>query len=167
MPQYLAILEVSQKQAYIFGSKRLAENVARSEIIRYVTEELYQACGGTERHLVYAGGGHIILQFDGVTAEDARTEGQALIRQVTRTAYGRFGLEVFAKLMPYDERKTPGDNLDELIRQLERKRACVCPRFMRWIPGWKWKAWSWNTMLYLRGKRLPYSSISILPSSTI
>lgn len=24
MPQYLAILEVSQKQAYIFGSKRLA-----------------------------------------------------------------------------------------------------------------------------------------------
>ena len=41
MPQYLAILEVSQKQAYIFGSKRLAENVARSEIIRYVTEELY------------------------------------------------------------------------------------------------------------------------------
>lgn len=123
MPQYLAILEVSQKQAYIFGSKRLAENVARSEIIRYVTEELYQACGGTERHLVYAGGGHIILQFDGVTAEDARTEGQALIRQVTRTAYGRFGLEVFAKLMPYDERKTPGDNLDELIRQLERKKS--------------------------------------------
>lgn len=34
MPQYLAILEVSQKQAYIFGSKRLADNAARSEIIR-------------------------------------------------------------------------------------------------------------------------------------
>ena len=34
----LMILEVSQKQAYIFASRRLRENAARSEDIRYVTE---------------------------------------------------------------------------------------------------------------------------------
>ena len=35
------ILEVSQKQAYIFASRRLRENAARSEDIRYVTESRF------------------------------------------------------------------------------------------------------------------------------
>ena len=124
MPQYLAILEVSQKQAYIFGSKRLADNAARSEIIRYVTEALYQACGASqEEHLVYAGGGHIILQFSGETAEAAKEKGREVVRRMTWMAYRDYGLELFAKLMPYDAQKLPGENVQELIRQLEWKKS--------------------------------------------
>ena len=123
MPQYLAILEVSQKQAYIFGSKRLADNAARSETIRYVTEALYQACGASqEEHLVYAGGGHIILQFSGETAEAAKAKGREVVRRMTWMAYRDYGLELFAKLMPYDAQKLPGENVQELIRQLEWKK---------------------------------------------
>lgn len=123
MPQYLAILEVSQKQAYIFGTKWLAENAKRSEIIRYVTEELYKKCGASKDNLVYAGGGHIILQFSGDTPEAAEKRAREVIQTVTLTAYRSYGLEVFAKLMAYHNDKLPGDNLDELIRQLEKKKS--------------------------------------------
>lgn len=56
----LMILEVSQKQAYIFASRRLRENAARSEDIRYVTESrFFQRAAGPlyreEEDLVYAG----------------------------------------------------------------------------------------------------------------
>lgn len=55
----LMILEVSQKQAYIFASHRLRENAARSEDIRYVTESrFFQTAAGPlyrEEDLVYAG----------------------------------------------------------------------------------------------------------------
>lgn len=132
MPQYVAILEVSQKQAYIFGAKRLAENVARSEIIRYVTEELYRECGASEEQLVYAGGGHIILQFSGETAQAAKDRGLAVIQEMTFTAYRRYGLEVFAKLMAYDEEKLPGDNLEELMGQLEKKKSLRLSAF-HWV----------------------------------
>ena len=71
----LMILEVSQKQAYIFASHRLRENAARSEDIRYVTESrFFQTAAGPlyrEEDLVYAGGGHTVLQFDSRERADA------------------------------------------------------------------------------------------------
>ena len=83
----LMILEVSQKQAYIFASRRLRENAARSEDIRYVTESrFFQRAAGPlyreEEDLVYAGGGHTVLQFD------SRERADAFARAGTETAPG-------------------------------------------------------------------------------
>lgn len=68
---WLMILEVSQKQAYIFGSTKLKDNIARSEEICRVTdaEYFYQAAlaGGIsfdrEKNVVYSGGGHTVLNL--------------------------------------------------------------------------------------------------------
>lgn len=69
--RYLSILEVSQKQAYIFGSNKLADNVQRSAEIRWLTDpEEIQAlindkgCMDCEKNVVYAGGGHTVLVFE-------------------------------------------------------------------------------------------------------
>ena len=115
----LMILEVSQKQAYIFASRRLRENAARSEDIRYVTESrFFQRAAGPlyreEEDLVYAGGGHTVLQFD------SRERADAFARAVTETAMVQFlGLELFVKQLDYDENKTPGENLKALSAALE------------------------------------------------
>lgn len=68
---WLMILEVSQKQAYIFGSTKLKENIARSEEICRVTdaEYFYQAAQAEgvffdkDANVVYSGGGHTVLEF--------------------------------------------------------------------------------------------------------
>ena len=117
------ILEVSRKQDYIFASKKLRENAQRSAQISYVTSSaFFQFAAGElyceEDNLVYAGGGHTVLQFD--SPDHAR----AFARQVTRAAMEEFrGLELFVKQMPYDDNKTPGDNLNMLSRELEKKKA--------------------------------------------
>lgn len=43
MSKVLTILEVSQKQAYIFGSRQLRENAARSQDISYITSGAFFA----------------------------------------------------------------------------------------------------------------------------
>lgn len=117
------ILEVSRKQDYIFASKKLRENAQRSAQISYVTSSAFFRRAAGERYLeeenlVYAGGGHTVLQFDG--PDQAR----AFARQVTGAAMEEFrGLELFVKQMPYVSAKTPGDNLKELSRRLEEKKA--------------------------------------------
>ena len=70
MERFLTIIEVSQKQAYIFSDNKLRENIKRSEEIAYVTGTDYikKALDGSLKspvsgHLVYAGGGHTILEF--------------------------------------------------------------------------------------------------------
>lgn len=123
MGRTLVILEVSRKQDYIFSKQRLRENIRRSAEIAYITSDAFfarEASGiySREDHLVYAGGGHTILQFD--TQEQAT----AFAQQVTWAVLERFPeAELFVKQMPYDNGKTPGENLRELSRQLERKKA--------------------------------------------
>lgn len=117
------ILEVSQKQSYIFASKKLRENAERSEDIAYVTgsaffretaAELYRE----EDNLVYSGGGHTVLQF--ASGEQAT----AFARRVTEAVLRRYaGLELFVRQLPYDAARTPGENLKELSAALERKKA--------------------------------------------
>ena len=123
MRKTLMILEVSQKQNYIFSSKKLQENASRSEDIRYVTSseffeheasDLYSK----QRNLINSGGGHAMLQFD-----DDKTAA-AFAQRVTEAALRRYhGLELFAKQLPYDEKRTPGENLLELTKALERKKS--------------------------------------------
>ena len=65
--KYLVILEVSQKQAFIFSSNKLKDNVANSAVIAWVTDsDFFQEVIGDasiykeENNLVYAGGGHTL-----------------------------------------------------------------------------------------------------------
>lgn len=122
MRRYLTILEVSQKQAYIFASNKLKENIINSEVIarilspEYLTEVLHNSGYSDKKNMVYSGGGHAILEFE--TGDKAR-QCAALL---TETIYREFdGLSVFAKTIPYNEDVSPKDNLKELTGQLERK----------------------------------------------
>lgn len=123
MARYLMILEVSQKQAYIFGSRKLRDNIARSEEIRYVTDSAFfetvcPDCYRRETNLVYSGGGHTILQFDQL--ETARQ----FARQVTECMLRDFpAMELFVKIRAYEEDKSPGENLTALSGDLEAKKA--------------------------------------------
>lgn len=126
--RYLVILEVSQKQAYIFGYKKLKNNIIASDVIRYVTSKEFFKSAVPDKYedsnMVYDGGGHTILEF---AAEDLAKE---FVKAVTRKVMELFPkLELFATVMPYDSGKTPGENETELTRELEEKKARRCTSF--------------------------------------
>ena len=118
----LVILEVSRKQDYIFSSKRLRDNVRRSAEINHVTSEaFFQKAAGKQYHpenMVYSGGGHTILQFE------SREQAVDFTRQVTEAAIRQYPqMELFAKVMEYQNNCTPGENLKNLSAELERKKS--------------------------------------------
>lgn len=119
----LMILEVSQKQDYIFSSKKLKDNVERSQIIQYVTSNQFFENAAPDlykesENMIYAGGGHTVLQF--ATASQAKT----FAKTVTAIAIQQFqDLELFVKQIVYDETKTPAENFRQLSAALEAKKA--------------------------------------------
>lgn len=122
MGKTLVVLEVARKQSYIFRSKQLRDNVQRSLNIRTVTDPSFFAYTAIDLfqpdNLVYAGGGHAILRFD--------TEEQCdkFCRCITRFALTEFdGMEIYAKRVAYDEMISPQENVQSLLRELERKKA--------------------------------------------
>lgn len=125
MGRYLTILEVSQKQAFIFGSNKLKENIKNSEIIAQITDAQYieKAVGNKEifdvqKNLVYAGGGHTVLEFE------SKDQSVKCVSAVTGTIRDDFNeLEMFAKTIEYDNSLDPGKNLKNLTAALERKKA--------------------------------------------
>lgn len=123
MERILMILEVSQKQNYIFASKVLKENIQRSANIARVTSSEYFArvCPqdyDRDKNFVYSGGGHTVLQFPG------KEEADRFARTVTRQVMLQYpGLELFVKQLPYDDTMSPGDNLNQLSRLLEIKKS--------------------------------------------
>lgn len=125
------ILEVSRKQDYIFSSNKLRENAERSMDIAYVTSGAFfrEAAGelySEEKNLVYSGGGHTVLQF-----ED-RERATDFAKRVTEAVLRRYdGLELFVKQLPYDPGRTPGENLRELSKALERKKSLRRASFRR------------------------------------
>lgn len=135
MDRILMILEVSRKQDYIFASKKLRENAARSGEIAYVTDSAFfrETAGelySPEKNLVYTGGGHTVLQFDD------RETATRFARAVTSEAMTRFdGMELFVKQMPYDAERTPGENLMALTAALEEKKALRKSSFRRLSVG--------------------------------
>lgn len=118
----LMILEVSQKQTYIFTPRELGRNRIRSEQIAYVTSSpFFQVCCPAydpEKNMVYSGGGHTVLRFP--SPEEASAFAQAVTTQVLRDFPG---MELYVKQLPYDPNKTPGENLLALSRALESKKA--------------------------------------------
>ena len=123
--RYLTILEVSQKQAYIFASNKLRDNIVNSAVIAWVMSGEYfeeavndKSVFSKEVNLVYSGGGHTILEF----AEKIQAY-EATKRITTRIMKEYPGIEVFAATMAYDEAENPGENIKNLIKKLERKKA--------------------------------------------
>lgn len=129
--RYLTILEISQKQAYIFSINKLKNNILHSTVIAWVMSEQYfqetiadPSLFSIQKNLVYSGGGHIVLEFD--TYEQA----QKFTRIITTKIHQDYdGIEVFAKTIPYQEKNTighlltPKDNLKELTKELEKKKS--------------------------------------------
>lgn len=131
LDKVLMILEVSQKQNYIFARKRLRENAARSGDIAYVTSsaffrEIAPALYREEENLVYSGGGHTVLQFNGHdrAVAFAKCVTEAVLRQYK-------GLELFVKQIPYDSNETPEENLKKLSIELEKKKSLRKAGFRR------------------------------------
>jgi hypothetical protein len=132
--RYLVVLEVSQKQAYIFASTKLSENIINSEAICKVTDPYYfvelNKEGKVEfditRNLVYTGGGHTVLEFE--SKEKAKSFVYGMSKAV-RSEYHE--IELFAKIMPYDESATPGENLKLLFGELEKKKSIRQASFHR------------------------------------
>lgn len=123
MQRQLMILEVSQKQAYIFAPRQLRENRKRSEQIAFVTSEacfleLCQNGEYTPNNMVYSGGGHTVLQFD---SEASATAFAKVVSEQVLRRYPQ--MELFIKQLPYDNSKTPGENLNLLSEALETKKA--------------------------------------------
>lgn len=123
MERTLVILEVSQKQSYIFSSNRLKDNAQRSAEIAYVTSvdffnDIHAPHWNANDNLVYAGGGHIVLQFPSIA------QAREFVAFVTLKAMKCFhGMELFAKVMPYDASKTAGKNRQQLSKELEIKKS--------------------------------------------
>lgn len=120
----LTILEVSQKQAYIFASNKLRDNITNSAEIAWILKPEYFKANiadtvfSEKENFVYEGGGHTVLTFA------TREQAVKFTRQITLQIHKEYPrIEVFAKTIEYDDTKTPGENLKELTKQLERKKS--------------------------------------------
>lgn len=126
VPKILLILEVSQKQAYIFESRRLAENIRRSGEIAYVTStDFFNSMPSfQEENLVYTGGGHTVLQFTDEVS--AKTFSYDISRKVLEVYPD---MELFIAIHPYNDHQTPGENLNALSQKLEQKKSLRAASF--------------------------------------
>lgn len=121
--RYLVILEVSQKQSFIFGHKKLQNNIIASDTIRYVTSpvffgEIVPELFDEEKNLVYDGGGHTILEF--ASEEEAKKFVSCVTEKVLREF---MDLELFAKVEAYQDELSPAENEKWLIQKLEEKKS--------------------------------------------
>lgn len=134
MAHALVKMEVSQKQAYIFSSNKLKDNVSNSEDIAWIMDpEYFKLMAGEsglfvkEKNLVYSGGGHIVLVFE------EKETAVSFVKLATFQIHKDYpGIEVFAKVLEYDEEDEKkskfivefmADNMDKLSQKLEEKKA--------------------------------------------
>lgn len=120
--RYLMMIEVSQKQAFIFKHKLLKNNIYASSLIQYMTSEAYfkeKAQQEFEKgSVVYNGGGHTVLEF--ANKDDAK----AFSQKITKNTLKEFrDLEVFVTIYKYNETMSPEENEKKLTEQLEVKKA--------------------------------------------
>ena len=128
MSHFLTILEVSQKQAYIFSSNMLKDNVVNSVVIAWIMSPKYfsEVIGDRnifdeERNVVYSGGGHVVLEFaDRGIAKD-------FVKHITFQIHHDYpGIEVFSvtKEFTQEELNTEAGNcLKKLTAELEKKKS--------------------------------------------
>ena len=117
----LSILEVSQKQAYIFKSNKLQNNIINSAVIAHVTSSEYfknRAPGlFTEENIVYAGGGHTVFEFP---EKSKAVEFNEAVTQAAMQDYP--GLELFCTTLETEKDPT-ADDLKKLSEKLEAKKS--------------------------------------------
>ena len=126
----LTMLEVSQKQAYIFSSNKLQDNITNSAVIARVLENDFlekvisdktisdKTIYNGKLNMVYSGGGHTVLEFE------TREQAVKFTKRITKFVYENFdGLIIFATTMDYVETLSPGDNCKNLTIKLEKKKA--------------------------------------------
>lgn len=128
---YLMIIEVSQKQRYIFDSLLLKNNVKNSaNIARAVSSEYLKVLGedyyNEDKNMVYSGGGHTVLQFEEFK------KAKDFAKKLTKNVYTEFnGMELFVKITEYKDDKTPAENMEKLLKELEAKKALRANSFKR------------------------------------
>jgi hypothetical protein len=123
--RYLTILEVSQKQNYIFSSNKLRDNVINSAVIAWVMSKDYfkqvisnEDCFDVEKNYVYSGGGHVVLEFA------SRKQAVGFTKAITLSVRREYpGIEVFATTLQYAPDKNPAENLRDLTARLEKKKS--------------------------------------------
>lgn len=122
--RYLSILEVSQKQAYIFGSNKLADNVQRSAEIRWLTDPAEiqalindKSCMDCEKNVVYAGGGHTVLVFE---SYDKAVEFNRRYTFIMRTMNPE--LELFVFTLPCCSKVSAGSMLEYVYANHSRSQ---------------------------------------------
>lgn len=124
MEHILTMLEVSQKQSYIFSSNKLKDNVINSAIIAWIMSPEYfqQTINNKEifdidKNLVYSGGGHIVLEFS------EKEQAIEFVKKITFQIYKDYaGIEVFAVTEVYDSDNL-GKCLKDLTGRLELKKS--------------------------------------------
>lgn len=118
MDRVLAIIEVSQKQRFIFSSNKLSQNIGASIIIREITEVIpKEYC--SEEEVFFIGGGKSVYEFD------SEEKAKEFIKHVSEEAIETYpGVEVFMALQKYDaERESVLDAVDRLYSNLEKKKS--------------------------------------------
>lgn len=118
MEHILTMLEVSQKQSYIFSSNKLKDNITNSAVIAWIMSPEYfqktvndEKIFDMEKNLVYSGGGHIVLEFK------ETTQAVEFVKRVTYQIHKDYaGIDVFAVVEPYES-----DNLGECLKDLTAK----------------------------------------------
>lgn len=116
--EYLVVIEVSQKQNYIFRTNRLKENIGASIVIRRITEEIpNHFCESS--HFVFAGGGKSVYSFE---SED---RAKIFIAQVSEyVLINAPGVELFMTYQGYDpDNDSVIDAINKLYARLERKKS--------------------------------------------
>ena len=129
--RYLTVLEVSQKQNYIYKTERLAENIGASMIIREITEDLPERILGNHMNIISGGGGNCLLDF--LSKKEAYDFSKAFSTKVL-TDYP--GVELFLASVEYDEEKDRiMEKIDELYEKLGAKKADRDGYFQIYSPG--------------------------------
>ena len=117
--KYLVVMEVSQKQNYIFRTDRLAENIGASLIVRRITEELPPGFEHYTKNRSFMGGGKAVFQFP------EKTDARKFTSEISETILRDYpGIELFMATQEYDE---TSDNVieavDQLYSRLEKKKS--------------------------------------------
>ena len=122
--KYLVVMEVSQKQNFIFKTNRLAEQIGASIAIREVTEKLPNQFASPAEY-VFAGGGKSVYEFD------SEERAKSFIKNVSTAVLRDYpGIELFMAMNGYDENTDSViEAINTLYGKLEEKKSSRKPAF--------------------------------------